>query len=254
MDRYAGVVMLLTVLVNGALLAEAANVCGHALFSWRWFIGAAVSGGYAILCLKTGLTRLGAMHWRVGVLIAIGFIAYGCVIKKIIVFLLLSFAMDGVVIGIGNGNVWMMIPSMFMILLLCAIAFRHTAGEKRYVPVELQFRGVSVRLRALRDTGHSLRDPITGMPVLVLDSAISQKLTGLNRKQLSQPVEVMRKPPFLGLRLIPYQTIGQSDGLLLGMRMPSVRIGNWNGCLMVAFAPEEFCNKGEFQALTGGST
>ena len=62
----------------------------------------------------------------------------------------------------------------------------------------------------------------------------------------------MRQPPFPGLRLIPYKTIGQSDGFLLGMRIASAQVGDWKGGLLVALAPEEFNCEGKFQALTGG--
>ena len=62
----------------------------------------------------------------------------------------------------------------------------------------------------------------------------------------------MRHPPMSGMRLIPYKTISESNGFILGMRMCAVRIGDWKGRVVVAFAPEEFARLGEFEALTGG--
>jgi len=168
-------------------------------------------------------------------------------------FILLSFAMEGVVNGAGDGSAWTAVLSAVLVIALCIFAFRNGLERGCYVPVELSFGGKHIKLTALRDTGNILRDPITGASVLVVDFKISQQLTGLSRQQLRQPIEVMRQPPFPGLHLIPYKTVGQSMGLILGVRISSVRIGSWQGGLTVAFAPEEFSSIGEFQALTGGT-
>lgn len=252
MERYWGIVMVLSAFVNGILLVETGRVSRHPPACRRWIPGAVLAGVYAALCLQPGLSFLGNGFCRILALIAVGVISFGTGVKQIVLFMLFSFAMEGIVTGLGGGKLWVAMPSAVFIIL-CAVLFRSIRGQERYIPVELQFRGKHMKLTALRDTGHGLYDPITGASVLVVDANISRELTGLSEQQLRQPVEVMRQPPIPGLRLIPYQTIGQSTGLLLGTRISMVRIGGWQGCIMVAFAPEEFSSKGEFQALTGGS-
>ena len=46
----------------------------------------------------------------------------------------------------------------------------------QYIPVELTCSGQTVTLTALRDTGNTLRDPITGRQVLIVDADIAKKL------------------------------------------------------------------------------
>ena len=76
----------------------------------------------------------------------------------------------------------------------------------------------------------------------------SEKLTGLEREMLRDPVSAMEKLP--GLRLIPYKTVGNS-GFLLALLITEAKIGNQQGSAIVAFSPQNFGSK--YQALTGGS-
>jgi hypothetical protein len=99
---------------------------------------------------------------------------------------------------------------------------------------------------ALRDTGNTLRDPITGEAVTVLSPALGEKL-GIPEEVLRDPAGAMLP----GLRLIPARTVG-GGGLLAAVRCDSVTIGGRAVGTLVAFAREDFGN-GEYQALTGGS-
>ena len=251
-DQYVGVVMLLSIFVNGALLVETGWLCGRPPVAWRWMLGAAIGGMYVVLCLQPSFMFAGTPFCRVAAMALIGLLSFGCEIKEIVIFLLLSFGIEGIVIGAEEGRTCIAVISAVGMVTLCALYSRRKKNGGNYVPVELKFGDKCMRLTALQDTGNMLFDPITGEQVLVVDSKISHQLTGLSKRQLQQPIEVMRQPPIPGLRLIPYKTIGQSGGLLLGMRLPTVRIGNRLACLLVAFAPEEFSSRGEFQALTGG--
>ena len=137
-----------------------------------------------------------------------------------------------------------------MLLGAAGIGFACLAiGKGRdLIPVELTYGAQTVRLTALRDTGNSLRDPITGKPVLIVGADIAEKLTGLSPAALRDPVRTMGSLP--GLRLIPYRTVGNT-GFLLALRIPSVKIGNRQGSALVAFSPH-ILGSG-YQALTGGT-
>lgn len=120
--------------------------------------------------------------------------------------------------------------------------------ENKFVPVELTYAGRTVTLTALRDTGNMLRDPITGEQVLIIGADAAQKLTGLTEAALRDPVGTMGRLP--GLRLIPYQTVGNA-GFLLALPMQSVKLGNQRVNTLVALSPRIFDH--HYQALTGGN-
>ena len=128
-----------------------------------------------------------------------------------------------------------------------------TAGEQTYVPVTLRREGQELKVLALRDTGNTLRDPITGEPVLVAGADVAQELLGLTAHQLAHPVETLARGAMPGLRLIPYRAVGQSGGMLLALRMKDAQVGKTRGDVVVAFAPEVVGRGEVYRMLTGGA-
>lgn len=163
-------------------------------------------------------------------------------------FLLLHTAVAGVAQPEWELRPWPLLLASILLLLFCALGYPANGAD--LIPVELSYGTNHISLTALRDTGNTLIDPVTGKPVLILSADAAQNLTGLTAQQLRSPVETMGSIP--GLRLIPYRAIG-GEGLLLALRLQNVRVGKRSGSGLVAFAPEVFSKEGRFQALTGGS-
>ena len=132
-------------------------------------------------------------------------------------------------------------------------AFGDGAVGREYVPVTLSYQGRTASFTALRDTGNTLHDPITGEPVLVVSGQIGEALTGLTQRELASPLETLAARPLPGLRLIPYHAVGNPGGLLLAMRFPGAMVGKKQQNVLVAFAAEGLGHTGMYQALTGGA-
>lgn len=251
MSEYLPGVFLLYFLVDFLLLLGAGRLCGDPA-GWLTAAAAAALGGiYACTCLLPGFYFLGNLLWRIASLLVMSMIAYGFSLRRGIVFAILSFALGGAVMGIGKGGPAELLGTAGILCILCGFGFWGKSSTNRYIPVELQYGEKSIQLTALRDTGNGLVDPITGRQVLVVGADVAQSLTGLTSEQLHKPVESIGSIP--GLRLIPYRTINCSNGFLLGMKLQNVKIGNWQGSSLVAFAPEWLHPEGVYQALTGGT-
>ena len=120
------------------------------------------------------------------------------------------------------------------------------------MPVVLR-KGKNVcRLVALRDTGNTLTDPISGQSVLVVGSEIAWELLGITRQQLHSPLETMASGKIPGLRLIPYRSVGCSAGMLLAAAMDEVIVDGQPSGALVAFAPQTIGKTETYQALAGG--
>ena len=256
MAVYLDVVIVLNFLVDFLLLMGAERLCGYPV-RWKRCLLAAVLGGiYGGTCLLPGFAFLGNTLWRIVSLLFMGWIAFGIsksAVRRCAVFILLSMALGGIAIGIDAGGFWTVAIGALGIFLMCRVGFRDKIGALNYVPVELAYGNQHLRLTALQDTGNALTDPLTGGSVLVVGADIAQKLTGLTEQQLNKPAEAILSANLPGLRLIPYHTVGNPTGMLLGMRIQNVKIGNWRGSSLVAFAPEQLGQDGTYQALTGGA-
>lgn len=238
------------------LLLMGTNALAGFPSDWKRNLAAAALGGlYGGVCLLSGFSFLGNILWRVVFLGLMGFIAFGWnrgSLKRTGIFLLLSMAMGGIAMGMGKGGIASLICSGGAIWLLCKVSFGDMVGGKSYVPVTIRYGSREVRVLALRDTGNSLTDPVTGEGVLVLGTTAAMNLTGLTRQQLSVPLETMAKGVLPGLRLIPYRAVGRGSGMLLAMRFRDVTFGDRKQEALVAFDPGGLGEEQMYQALTGG--
>ncbi len=233
--------------VHGLLLAGANSLCGDRAQPLRCAAAALVGGFYAAGCLCRGFAFLGRPWWRVTLLLVMGMLAFDlCVgaVRKTLVFLLLALALD----GITGGSLPKILPGAVLIWVLSTANLR----RKDCVRITVKHCGRTLELLALRDTGNGLRDPVSGEAVLILGADAAKNLVDLDRKELQDPVDTFTKKRLPGMRLLPYRTVGQGNGMLLGMRLEEVRINGRPGGNLVAFAPEGLDREGKFQALAGG--
>ena len=253
---YLDLVMLLNFLVDFLLLLGTNRLSGFPAAPGRCALAAVFGSIYAGCCLLPGFRFLGNFLWRCVSLCLMALLAFGFrrnAVKRGGVFLLLSLSLGGMALCFAKQNFAALTLGAAGVWLLCRVSFGDGPVGREYVPVTLTFQGKTISFTALRDTGNTLRDPITGEPVLVVSGEVGEALTGLTQRQLSSPLETMAARPLPGLRLIPYHAVGNSGGLLLAMRFPGAIVGKKEQTVLAAFAAEGLSNTGMYQALTGGA-
>ena len=96
--------------------------------------------------------------------------------------------------------------------LFCIIFLRHRKKEEEhaaYCQVFLRGTDGECWVPALIDSGNTLREPISGAPVSVLDARVFKSL--------------WREEPS-GFRAIPYHSVGKNSGILSGYPVPQITI------------------------------
>ncbi len=203
-------------------------------------LGASLGAVYAGACLLPGGAFLGRPGWHWAAMGLSGTATFGLSLGglgKTALYALLHLGAEGLAMGRSAEA----IPAAVLCLLLLG------EGPRQRQTVELCYGGRSLRLRALRDTGNTLRDPLTGERVLVVGAQAARLLTGLTRRQLEKPVETLASGVLPRLRLLPYRAVGVEGGMLLALRMEERLSGK---STLVAFAPAGL--DGQVQALMGG--
>ncbi len=255
MTVYLDLVMGLNFLVDLLLLLGTNRLSGFPPGLGRSSAAAALGAAYAGACMLPGFRFLGNYFWRMVFLALIGTVAFGMnrsAWKRTGVFIILSMAMGGIAHCTEKRDFPVLVLSGVMILILCRVGFGNQIGGREYVPVIVTEGEKRASVMALKDTGNTLRDPVTGEQVLVLGPAEAKTLLNLNVWQLRNPVQTLMENPGRCLRLIPYQAVGQSGGMLLGKRFSDVRLGNRKASLVIGFSPEVIGNGEVYQALAGG--
>lgn len=273
---YVDMLFLLNLIANYLLLLAAGRMAGAALYRWRIGLGAALGALYSVLVFFPGMGWMS--HWPCklvsGVLMAL--IGYGGereLLRISVLFFGASAGLAGAVLGLellGNvsltldhGVFYSQLDLRLLLLLFVACYFvlslffrrvgRHSGGE--LVKLELTLDGGTAVLTALRDTGHTLTDPINNRPVVV---AYGKSLAGLlpDWADPSEPVQSVKLCHDQGsrqARLIPYRAVGVDCGMLLALRTHGVTAdGKSLGALMVALSPTPVDDGGTYQALIGG--
>lgn len=244
---YLDGVMGINFLVDFSLLLGVNRLAGYPPGIKRAAAAAAFGGGYAGVCLLPGFSFLSNDLWRLVSLGMMSVAAFGLersAWRRGVLFVFLSMALGGLVINLDTANGFGVILCGGLLMALCRLGFRDCAGQ-RLLPVCLEYDGKRVEFQALRDTGNTLRDPLTGEAVLVVSARVGTELLGMSRQQLQDPAANLRP----GMRLIPYSTVGKS-GLLPAVRCRG-SIGAWQGSVLAACSAEDFPG-GEYQGLTGG--
>lgn len=253
---YLDLVVVLNFLVDYLLLLGVNLLTGMPIHWHRSALAAAFGGIYAGSCLLPGFSFLGNAMWRAVSLGLMSGIAFGWnagAIHRGCLFVVLSMALGGIALGLQKSSFLGLLLAAIGLAFLCTLGFSGIKRYQEYLPVELTFRGMEWKLTALRDTGNTLKDPLTGEPVMILGAKEAERLTGLTRQQLTNPVQTMLDHSMAGLRLIPYRTVDQTEGMLLAISCDRVRIGQERGGKLVALAPQDFPEHGAYQALTGGA-
>ena len=120
--------------------------------------------------------------------------------------------------------------------------------------------GCTREIHALYDTGNTLRDPVGGNPVLVLEQQELKELLPAEIWKIlnanMQPEEKMAQLYRLGseylFTLLPFRSVGVPSGLLLAVWSDYIKIGNHQyKKTLIALSPGPVGDGGGYQALWG---
>ena len=256
MTVYLDLVFLLNGTVDYLLLLGTNRISGYQGGGVRCGWAAVLGGIYGAVCLVPGLRFLGNGLWRTVFLCLVGSVAFGwnrSTLRRIPVFVILSMALGGLASGTHLGGMGAVCLGGGILWILCRTGFADGAQRQEYLPAELTWKDRTVKLFALRDTGNTLRDPLTGEQVLVCGADVGEELLGIPAVWLRDPVETVAKGLIPGARLIPYHAVGKRNGMMPAVRLNRAMIGNAEIKPLVAFAPEEIGKGQVYRMLTGGT-
>ena len=279
MTVYADEAFLLNGALDYLLLLCAAKLGGGRILRTRLLLAAAFGGLYAAAALfaPLGVLQSAAMKlMSFAVMLLIAFGACRETLRAGVLFLAAVCAFAGAAIlaaqlfGTGvlvlPGGTFYAVSLLGLLLLagllymLCYTVFSCTAQHGGQIrPITLLYGDRRVCVRALHDTGCTLRDPMTGERVLVAEAGAARVLlpdVQVTPAALADPAELLlrlkTREPALPARLLSYQCVGTRSGLLLCLRCEAqIRPGARTRCL-VAFSPTSVSDGGNYDALIGG--
>ena len=169
-------------------------------------------------------------------------------LKQILIFYMVTFAFGGLAFAllyflrpadivmkngilIGYYPIKIIILSAIIGFLITTTSFKIIRGKlnKKNIccEVEIEFEGKSKTIKVLIDTGNMLKDPITKIPVIViekteLEDIITDKILKNTEEIISGKVENLEY--ITKLKIIPFTSLGKANGMLLGFKVDKITI------------------------------
>ncbi len=238
MNVYLDEVWLLNTLLNYLLLVATAQVSGRIMRRLRFLLAASFGGLYAVATFLWPVLNVLVIRSLFGIFLAwMAFRGERKRGKAVTLFFLLSAALAGVFIAFDltteylSWAVLLLSSGVFTLLLELVLRQATRFGKNVIKPVRITIGDRECTLRALHDTGNTLRSPSTGSPVLVAELSALRELWSPEMAQVlastlppQEKVARMYEQGNTRFSLLPYTAVG-SSGLLLCMRSDSVSIG-----------------------------
>ncbi len=134
------------------------------------------------------------------------------------------------------GSIFLGITFAIMILrTLWEIIGKRLSREKMLVNLKIRFEKQQIDIQALVDTGNHLTDPLSNLPVIVVEyralkdvlpEEIRRVFNDSKEEDLDTVSSVISKSIWMNrFRLIPFSSIGRENGMMIGFKPDYVEIG-----------------------------
>lgn len=162
-------------------------------------------------------------------------------LRILAVFYLISFAIGGTIFAVLY-TAKLNLHSLWIGILIAILLFytnwdyivRKSKEEKMLYSIKIEIFQKQVEIKGLLDTGNRLYDPLTKSPVVVVEFSAMKNILPDNMEILlneenidfNKIFEVLKEERWLSrIRLIPFISVGQSKGIMLGFKPDKLVVG-----------------------------
>lgn len=283
---YVDVLICVNIFINYFLLLSVSKILNLTLIRKKLVLSASVGAIYSLIIL------LPPVNWILSLLIklimsasivilAFKWISLKLFLKIFLTFYGVNFLFGGIIfflwyfvtpngIFINNDMIYLNLSPLFLVLatfasylairLIHKIVGRQDILTQMHCDVFIEFEGKSVILKAKVDTGNTLKEPFSGLPVIVtqcqfveaiLPAQLKEYLCVSNASSANKAMQSHELLRFTGFRLVPFKTISGS-GLLPAFKATRIEVlsktQNISKDAYVAVCSEKIFNN-EYQAL-----
>ncbi len=292
MTIYLDVVLVENLCMNYIILFATGYLLKRKINHIRLILSALLGGIYSILAYMQILKIYSHFVLKILLSIVMVYLAYHAkngknFAKELLFFYLTSFVFGGSAFALLyfvkpeeifmlNGSYVGTYPLKIALLgglvgfTMTAIAFHFVKGKLTkkdvYCMLSIYWKEKELTIRALLDTGNMLKDPITSMPVIVVEKealkeilpdSILENLTNIIGGDVPKEVyedenlEYMTK-----FRVIPFRSLGKTNGMLLGVKVNKITIEQGEEKktfqnIIVGIYEQKLSKKGQYAALIG---
>lgn len=291
MTIYIDVVFFENLIMNSIILIATCIILKLRIIKIRIFFASLIGALYAILSYIISIKIFSNFFIKIILSIIIVYISFypknfKQLWKYLIVFYLTSFIFGGVSffliyvikpqnilikngLFLGTYTLKTVLLSAFVALGIILVAFRFIKSkiskEDIYKNLNIVIDGKQINVKTMLDTGNTLKDPISGKPVIVVERACMyevcpkeildniEKILGGDIEKIPNDI----KEKYISkLRIIPFSSIGKENGMLLGIKPDYIEIINEESKkrikdVIIGIYGKSLTKDGKYKALMG---
>lgn len=291
MTIYIDVVFIENLIMNYIILYGTAIISKVTPKQIRLIIASTIGAIYAIIAYMSILKIYSTFILKIILSIIIIYIAFNpqnikTMLKQLILFYLASFVFGGAAFfliyvvkpqdiilrnGVFVGTYPLKIAILgaivgFSIIVLAFKIVRNKLSKKSlFCNVKIKLNNNEIDTTALIDTGNLLKDPISNMPVIVVERTllydilprqILNNLENILGGELENFSEEIKNEYISKLKVIPFSSLGKQNGMLLGIKADEINIESEEESItkdnvIVGIYDKSLTKRGEYRALVG---
>lgn len=291
MTIYIDIVLIENLIMNYIILFTTAVVLKIKVNHIRLILASLLGAGYSIIAYMGIIKVYSSIILKIILSVLIIYIAFNPqnikkMCKDLLLFYLVSFVFGGAAFAliyiIKPQNI-LMKNGLFLgtytlktVMLGAAVAFCIIIGafaiiknkiskKDMFCEIEILINQKKIKTKAMIDTGNMLKEPITNVPVIVVEhillySCMPKEILN-NLKEImggdfkNIPCDIQEKY-ISKLKLIPFSSLGKQNGMLIGIRPEYVKVitdeqEKINKNVIIGIYEKSLTKKGEYQALIG---
>ena len=260
MTIYIDVVLIENLCMNYIILFSTSYILKIKRNHFRLIISALLGGVYSILAYMQIVEIYSNFFIKIILSIAMVYIAYNAkniklLMKQIVIFYLTSFVFGGCAFALlyfvkpqeilmKNGMYIGTYPLKIALLggivgfAITVVAFKvvkyRMTKKDMFCEITIYMKEKSIKAKAMIDTGNMLKDPISRMPVIVVEKDILYEiipykiLNNLDKiigGEIASEIYDKEIVEYISkFKVIPFTSLGKQNGLLLGIKASKVKI------------------------------
>lgn len=291
MTIYIDIVLIENLIMNYIILFTTAVVLKIKVNHIRLILASLLGAGYSIIAYMGIIKVYSSIILKIILSVLIIYIAFNPqnikkMCKDLLLFYLVSFVFGGAAFaliyiikpqnilmknGLFLGTYTLKTVMLGAVVAFCiiigafAIIKNKISKKDMFCEIEILINQKKIKTKAMIDTGNMLKEPITNVPVIVVEhillySCMPKEILN-NLKEImggdfkNIPCDIQEKY-ISKLKLIPFSSLGKQNGMLIGIRPEYVKVitdeqEKINKNVIIGIYEKSLTKTGEYQALIG---
>lgn len=286
MTVYVDVIFLENIFMNYIIIFATGIIIKAPIRVLRILFSSTIGSIYAVISYMSILEICSNIFFKTLLSFVMVYIAFKPLniknfLKQLIIFYLTSFTFGGVAFAllyfispqniliekgvlIGTYPIKIVLAGGIVGFIIITTAFKNIKGrltkKDMFCNIKININSKNIYTKAIIDTGNFLKEPITKIPVVVVEKniltgVVSEKILN-NLSNIIEGKEVNLGEYLSKIRLIPFMSLGKQNGMLIGIKADGITVNTQEDIIfienvIIGIYDGTLSKTGKYRALIG---